>query len=71
MCLSMSRPAPQFEQFGSGGLLPINAIQICCLYNFINRFTFGAGLAAIEAEFAVEAGMLHKGYTPLIEKLGL
>lgn len=48
-----------------------NAIQICCLYNFMNRFTFGAGLAAIEEEFAEEADMLHKGYTPLIEKLGL
>src|ERR687897_3231228 len=38
-----------------------DAVQICCLYNFMNRFVEGLGLTPIPDQFAMEGRMIKEG----------
>lgn len=49
-----------------------DAIQVCCLYNYMNRFVEGLGLSAIAEQYEMEGKMLVEGgYLGIIDKLGL
>lgn len=38
-----------------------DAVQICCLYNFMNRFVEGLGLTPIPEQFEFEGQMIKQG----------
>jgi len=49
-----------------------DAVQVCALFNFMNRFVEGLGLVPVDDRFAMEGRMLHDhGYTALLERFGI
>lgn len=49
-----------------------DAIQICCLYNFMNRFVDGIGLTAIPEQFAMEGTLIKEGsYRGMLDAFGI
>ncbi|MBI4521497.1 MAG: peroxidase-related enzyme [Gemmatimonadetes bacterium] len=49
-----------------------DAVQICCLYNFMNRFVEGIGLTAVPGQFAMEGRMIKDGgYKGMIDAFGI
>ena len=48
-----------------------DAIEVCALFNYMNRLVDGHGLQAEAASFQREGSMLKDGYTPIIDVLGL
>jgi len=49
-----------------------DAVQICCLYKFMNRFTDGLGLTAIPEDFAMEGQLIKDGgYIGMAEAFGI
>ena len=48
-----------------------DAIEVCALFNFMNRYVEGHGLKAMPGGFAKEGKMLKGGYLPLLKALGL
>ena len=49
-----------------------DAVQICCLYNFMNRFVEGIGLTPIPEQFAMEGQMIKEGsYTGMLDAFGI
>lgn len=49
-----------------------DAIQICCLYNFMNRFVEGIGLTPIPDQFDMEGRLISEGgYRGMIEAFGI
>ena len=47
-----------------------DAIAVCCLFNFMNRYVDGIGLKAIPEQFSSEGKMLKMGYD-MADMLGL
>ena len=47
-----------------------DAIEVCALFNFMNRYAEGHGLIADPENFKQENSVLKGGYLPLIEALG-
>jgi uncharacterized peroxidase-related enzyme len=49
-----------------------DAVQICCLYNFMNRFVEGLGLSPIPDQFAMEGRMIREGgYKGMLGAFGI
>jgi len=49
-----------------------DAVQICCLYNFMNRFVEGLGLTPIPDQFALEGKMIKEGgYRGMLDAFGI
>jgi uncharacterized peroxidase-related enzyme len=49
-----------------------DAVQICCLYNFMNRFVEGLGLTPIPDQFAMEGRMIKEGsYKGMLDAFGI
>ena len=48
-----------------------DAIEVCALFNFMNRFVEGHGLIAKPDQFKMEGKMLKGGYKPILKALGL
>ena len=49
-----------------------DAVQICCLYNYMNRFVEGLGLTPIPEQFDMEAQMIKQGgYTSMAKDFGI
>jgi hypothetical protein len=49
-----------------------DAIQICCLYNFMNRFVEGLGLTPIPDQFEMEGKMIRGGgYKGMLDAFGI
>jgi hypothetical protein len=49
-----------------------DAIQICCLYNFMNRFVEGIGLTPIPDQFDMEGRMIKEGsYKGMLDTFGI
>jgi uncharacterized peroxidase-related enzyme len=49
-----------------------DAIQICCLYNFMNRFVEGIGLTPIPEQFDMEGKLIKEGsYKGMLEAFGI
>lgn len=49
-----------------------DAVQVCALFNFMNRFVDGLGIEAVEDDFSMEGRMLHDhGYTGLLDLYGI
>lgn len=49
-----------------------DAVQICCLYNFMNRFVQGLGLTPIPEQFDLEGQMIRQGgYASMAEDFGI
>ena len=49
-----------------------DAVQVCCLYNFMNRFVEGLGLTPIEDHFGMEGQMIFDGgYDGMLEKFNI
>lgn len=48
-----------------------DAIEVCALFNFMNRYAEGHGLIANPENFKQENSVLKAGYLPLIDVLGL
>jgi uncharacterized peroxidase-related enzyme len=49
-----------------------DAIQICCLYNFMNRFVEGIGLTAIPEQFEMEGTLIKEGsYQGMLDAFGI
>jgi uncharacterized peroxidase-related enzyme len=49
-----------------------DAIQICCLYNFMNRFVEGIGLTPIPEQFDMEGKLIQEGsYKGMLEAFGI
>ncbi len=49
-----------------------DAVQICCLYNFMNRFVEGLGLTPIPEQFDIEGQMIKQGgYASMAEEFGI
>ncbi len=49
-----------------------DAVQICCLYNFMNRFVEGLGLTPIPEHFDMEGQMIFKGgYDGMVDEFGI
>jgi uncharacterized peroxidase-related enzyme len=49
-----------------------DAVQVCCLYNFMNRFVEGLGLTPIPDQFAMEGKMIKDGgYMGMVEAFGI
>jgi hypothetical protein len=49
-----------------------DAIQICCLYNFMNRFVEGIGLTPIPDQFDMEGRMIKEGgYRGMLDAFGI
>ena len=45
-----------------------DAVQVCCLYNFMNRFVEGLGLTPIPEHFGIEGQMIvDNGYEGMLE----
>lgn len=38
-----------------------DAVQVCCLYNFMNRFVEGLGLTPVPGQFQMEGEMIKQG----------
>jgi uncharacterized peroxidase-related enzyme len=51
---------------------PYDAIQICCLYNFMNRFVEGVGLTPMPNQFEMEGRMIKEGsYKGMLDAFGI
>ena len=48
-----------------------DAVEVCALFNFMNRYVEGHGLAAVQGQFRMEGKMLRGGYLPILKALGL
>ena len=49
-----------------------DAIQVCCLYNFMNRFVEGVGLVPIPEQFDMEGKMIKEGsYKGMLDAFGI
>ena len=49
-----------------------DAVQICCLYNFMNRFVEGLGLMPRPDQFEMEGKMIKEGgYLGMVEAFGI
>jgi hypothetical protein len=49
-----------------------DAVQICCLYNFMNRFVEGLGLTPIPEQFDLEEQMIKQGgYVSIAADFGI
>ena len=49
-----------------------DAVQVCCLYNFMNRFVEGLGLSAIPEHFDMEGQMIKQGgYVSMAKDFGI
>lgn len=49
-----------------------DAIQICCLYNFMNRFVEGVGLTPIPEQFDMEGRLIKEGsYKGMLDAFGI
>ena len=49
-----------------------DAVQICCLYNFMNRFVEGLGLTPIPDQFEMEGKMIRDGgYAGMLDAFGI
>jgi uncharacterized peroxidase-related enzyme len=49
-----------------------DAVSICCLYNFMNRFVEGLGLTPVPEQFAFEGKMIvDGGYNSMAEAFGI
>jgi uncharacterized peroxidase-related enzyme len=49
-----------------------DAVQICCLYNFMNRFVEGLGLTPIPEQFDLEGQMIKRGgYVSMAADFGI
>jgi hypothetical protein len=49
-----------------------DAVQICCLYNFMNRFVEGIGLTPIPEQFEMEGKMIKDGgYRGMLDAFGI
>ncbi len=49
-----------------------DAVQVCCLYNFMNRFVEGLGLTPIAEHFGIEAKMIvDGGYDAMLEAFNI
>ena len=49
-----------------------DAIQICCLYNFMNRFVEGIGLTPIPDQFDMEGRLIKEGsYKGMLDTFGI
>ena len=49
-----------------------DAVQVCALYNFMNRFVEGLGLTPVVEDFPMEGEMIHGGgYAGMLDKFGI
>ena len=49
-----------------------DAVQVCCLYNLMNRFVEGLGLTPIPDQFPMEEKMIKDGgYMGMVEAFGI
>ena len=48
-----------------------DAIEVCALFNFMNRYVEGHGLAVVPGQFKQEGKTLRGGYLPILSALGL
>jgi uncharacterized peroxidase-related enzyme len=49
-----------------------DAVQVCCLYNFMNRFVEGLGLTPIPEQFDMEGQMIKRGgYVSMAKDFGI
>jgi hypothetical protein len=49
-----------------------DAVQICCLYNFMNRFVEGLGLTPIPEKFDGEGALIKNGgYGGMVRKFSI
>ena len=49
-----------------------DAVQICCLYNFMNRFVEGIGLTPIPDQFDMEGRLIKEGsYKGMLDAFGI
>lgn len=49
-----------------------DAVQVCCLYNFMNRFVEGLGLTPVPDQFDMEGTMIKNGgYVGMAEEFGI
>lgn len=49
-----------------------DAVQVCCLYNFMNRFVEGLGLTPIPEQFDFEGQMIKEGgYSSMASDFGI
>jgi len=48
-----------------------DAIIICCVWSFMNRFVEGLGLSVVPDQFVMEGKMLHAGYDKIFDHFKL
>ena len=49
-----------------------DAVQVCCLYNFMNRFIEGLGLSIVPEQFDMEGQMIKDGgYDGMLDAFGI
>ncbi len=49
-----------------------DAVQVCCLYNFMNRFVEGLGLTPVPEQFPMEGQMIKQGgYVSMAKDFGI
>lgn len=49
-----------------------DAVLVCCLYNFMNRFVEGLGLTPVPEEFEMEGHMISQGgYAAMLDAFGI
>ena len=49
-----------------------DAVQVCCLYNFMNRFVEGLGLTPVPEQFDMEGKMIKDGgYVAMADAFGI
>ena len=49
-----------------------DAVNVCCLYNFMNRFVEGLGLTPVPEQFDFEGKMIvDGGYTGMVDAFGI
>jgi len=49
-----------------------DAVQVCCLYNFMNRFVEGLGLTIVPEQFDMEGQMIKDGgYDGMLDAFGI
>ncbi len=49
-----------------------DAVNVCCLYNFMNRFVEGLGLTPIPEQFDLEGKMITEGgYNSMVDDFGI
>jgi alkylhydroperoxidase family enzyme len=49
-----------------------DAVQVCCLYNFMNRFVEGLGLTPVPEQFEMEGQMIKQaGYVSMAKDFGI